>query len=60
MNTDEVAEALRCATRTVRNLISEEHLECTRIGRIIYVSKDSVIEYLCRPVTVGHYRPREK
>lgn len=60
MSVEEVAEALRCVTRTVRNLISAGHLECTRVGRTILVSRDSVFEYLCRPVAVAHYSPREK
>jgi excisionase family DNA binding protein len=60
MSVEEVAEALRCVTKTVRNLIAEEHLECTRIGRTIYVSKDSVLEYICRPVDAARYRPRKK
>ena len=57
MRPEEVAEALRCTDRTVRNLIAENQLECTRVGRNICVSKSSVLDYLCRPVSVAQYRP---
>ena len=60
MRTEEVAEALRCVDRTVRNLIAENHLECTRVGRNILVTKSSVQDYLCRPVSAAQYRPRKK
>ena len=60
MKIEEVAEALRCVDKTVRNLIAENQLECTRVGRNIFVAKSSVLDYLCRPVSAAQYRPRKK
>lgn len=55
MSIREVGEALCCNPRTVYRLVEEGTIECTRIGRKIVISKDTICAYLCRPVDINSY-----
>lgn len=45
----EVAEILRVCVRTVWRLINEQELECRRIRRRVFVTREALDSYLRRP-----------
>ena len=46
MSVDDVAEILGVAPRTVRELIKQGAISCIKVGRLIRIPKDRLVNYL--------------